>query len=161
MREKIILWLFDNTQKIYLKFKNREPWNISTEDLFLYKENSLGYNLGVFLKRNGFQLLPKVERHDVFHVITGIGTKVKDEIALQYLCFGNGKRGAYLYLAILAGIILFPEYISYYFKSYKLGKNSAIFHHFNFKKLLKIDVKKLRTMIFSTQQLEQLHEISI
>ncbi len=161
MREKLIMWLFDNTQKIYLKYKNRESWNISTEDLLLYRKNSLGYNLGVFLKRNGFKLMPKVERHDVFHLITGIGTKIKDEIALQYLCYGNGKRGSYLYMAILTGIVLFPEYLMYYIKSYRLGKNSNMFHHFNFKKLLNEDLKELRMMIFSKQQLEQLHEISI
>ena len=153
MRKKLITWLFNHSQKIYIKFKNKQPWNISTKVLLTYPKASFGYELGSFLRKNGFELLPKVERHDAYHLLTGYGTKVEDEIALQYVCFGNGKISPYLIGVILIGTCILPEYIGYYIKSYKLGKDSNTFHHFNYKNLLQHPLQDLREIIFNPQQL--------
>jgi len=106
----------------------------------------------MFLDRNNFELIAKVERHDAYHVLTGYGTKVEDEIALQCLCFGNGKRSLYLYGAMLLGIIILPEYYKYYYKSYCIGKRANTFHHYDYKKLLKVSIHDFRDIIFSKQQ---------
>ena len=148
-RENIIIWLFEISQKAYCKFKKKTPWNISNQELLKYPKHSFGYQLGRLLEANGFELLPKVERHDAYHLITGYGTTVQEEIALQYCCFGNGKRTPYLLAVLVLGTILLPKYISFYMKSYHYGKRANSFHHFDFKTLLHVDFEKFRTIIFT------------
>lgn len=154
MRKKLIIWLFKYSQLFYIQFKKKTPWNISKQQLLSYSKETLGYKLGEFLNEHNFELLPKVERHDAYHLITGYGTKVEDEIALQFLCFGNGKRSPYLLGVLCIGSLLLPEYYSYYLKSYQLGKNCNTFHHFNYKNLLNYSFKELQNAIFSKQELQ-------
>ncbi|WP_412984208.1 Coq4 family protein [Pontimicrobium sp. IMCC45349] len=153
-RKQLIKWLFNKSQKIYTSlFKKNKAWGLTTNDLLQLPTHSIGFRLGTFLKDNDFELLPKVERHDAYHVITGYGTNVEDEIALQCLCFGNGKRSPYLYGAMILGLLILPDYYKYYYKSYCLGKNANPFHHYDYKKLLKISITDFRTAIFNKKQL--------
>jgi hypothetical protein len=156
MRKKFIYWLFEHSQRMYIKFKNKKPWGISSQELLTYSKDSFGFHLGKFLIENNFELLPKVERHDCYHLLTNYGTKVEDEIALQYVCFGNGKRSPYLFCVLFIGTILLPDYYRYYLKSYKLGKNCNQFHHFNYKNLLHFSFQEIRESIFNTQQILQI-----
>ncbi|APZ45100.1 hypothetical protein BW723_01770 [Polaribacter reichenbachii] len=155
MRKKFIYWLFEHSQRIYIKFKNKKPWDISADELLTYSKESFGYYLGKLLVVNNFELLPKVERHDCYHLITGYGTKVEDEIALQYVCFGNGKRSLYLIGVLLIGTLILPDYYKYYIKSYNLGKSCNTFHHFNYKNLLHFSFQEIREAIFNKQQILQ------
>ena len=154
MRKKIILWSFMQSQKVYMKFRHQKPWDISTEELLEYPKESFGKSLGDFLHENDFELIPKGERHDAIHVLTGYGTEVEDEIAMQFLCFGNGKRSFYLYSSLLAGILILPEYFNYYLKSYRLGRSCNTFYHFNYKNLLNYSFYELREVIFNKDELQ-------
>jgi ubiquinone biosynthesis protein Coq4 len=156
MRKKLIYWLFEHSQRMYIKFKNKTPWGITSQDLLTYPKESFGFHLGKLLTENNFELLPKVERHDCYHLLTGYGTKVEDEIALQYVCFGNGKRSPYLIGVLLVGTIILPDYYKYYIKSYKLGKNCNQFHHFNYKNILHFSFQEIREGIFNTEQILQI-----
>ncbi|WP_406968903.1 Coq4 family protein [Flavisericum labens] len=141
-------------------FKNHNSWNITKEDLLKFPKPTFGRHLGAFLHENNFELIPKVERHDCYHVLCGYSTNVEDEIALQCLCFGNGKRSIYLYGAIVLGIIILPDYIRYYHKSYCIGKNANSFHHYNYKKLLEVSIDQFRTIIFSRKQVAHIKHLS-
>lgn len=152
LRKHIIIWLFKHSQQLYTFFKSKPSWEINRSQLLLLPKNTLGYALGDFLDINGFELLPKVERHDAYHVVTGYGTNVEDEIALQYLCYGNGKRSLYLFGVIAIGTLLLPDYYKLYFHSFKIGKRANSFHHYNYKRLLLIDLIEFRAMIFTKQQ---------
>lgn len=156
MRKKFIYWLFEHSQKMYIKFKNKKPWDIGSDELLSYSKDSFGYHLGILLKTNNFELLPKVERHDCYHLLTGYGTAVEDEIALQYVCFGNGKRSPYLLGVMFIGSLILPEYFKYYIKSYRLGKNCNQFHHFNYKNLLHFPFQEIQEAIFTKQQILQI-----
>jgi len=146
-RKKLIILLFEKSQTVYTNlFKNHASWNISKKDLLEYPNDSFGKHLGNFLNKNGFELIPKVERHDAYHTLTGYGVNVEDEIALQCLCFGNGKRSLYLYGAIILGTCILPDYLPYYFKSFQKGRNAYSFHHYDYRKLLLIPIEDLRTM---------------
>jgi ubiquinone biosynthesis protein Coq4 len=158
-RKQFIHWLFKATQKVYTRFKKKQPWNITNEQLLDMPVNSYGYHLGCFLHTHNFQLIDKVERHDAYHVLTGFGTRAEDEIALQYVCFGNGKRTPYLIAVLLIGTLILPEYLSYYRKSYSFGKKANSFHQFDFKTLLPMDFKLFRGTIFSATILKELHEL--
>tara|TARA_R110002012_G_scaffold319021_1_gene538450 strand:+ start:300 stop:779 length:480 start_codon:yes stop_codon:yes gene_type:complete len=149
-RKNLIIWLFEKSQNFYVTYfkKNQTAWSVTKTELIKYPNDTFGYHLGVFLKKNNFELIPKIERHDCYHVITGYETKVEDEIALQYLCFGNGKRSIYLFGVILLGTILLPDYFTYYLKSYKIGKNANHFYDFDYSKLLQTNIGTLRASIF-------------
>jgi len=158
IREDLIIWMFEHSQRIYTSlFKNYEPWKITKADLLNLPEPTFGRHLGHFLDENNFELLPKVERHDCYHVLCGYSTKVEDEIALQCLCFGNGKRNPYLYGAIVLGISILPDYYKYYYKSFKTGKAANAFHHFDYKKLLTVPISDFRKAIFSKHELLNLN----
>lgn len=153
LRKQLIFWLFGKSQKVYTSmFKSHKAWSVTKYQLLRLPENTLGFALGTFLETNGFELLPKVERHDAYHVVTGYSTKVEDEIALQYLCFANGKRSPYLLGAIILGTLILPDYYKYYYKSYQIGKRANSFHHYDYKRLLLIDLNEFRDMLFTKQQ---------
>jgi len=155
LRKQLINWLFEVSNTIYTRlYKNHEPWGISRKELLTYSKDSLGFYLGLFLDKNNFELIPKVERHDCYHVLTGYSTKVEDEIALQYLSLGNGKKSPYLYGAVILGTMILPDYLSYYIKSYHIGKQANVFHSLDFKPLLKTNLEEFRQVIFSKKQIQ-------
>ena len=157
LRKQFIEWLFEHSQRIYTKlFKHHESWGISRAQLLTYPEHSFGRHLGDFLNAHSFELIAKVERHDAYHTLTGYGTNVEDEIALQCLCFGNGKRSLYLYGAMILGIIILPDYLKYYKRSYDIGKAANSFHQFDYKQLLQTNIHLFRKTIFSETLLNQL-----
>lgn len=157
-RKHLIHWLFEKTMLIYCKFKKKQAWNISVKQLMKMPTNTFGYRLGIFLHAQGFELIPKVERHDAYHLITGFNTTVEDEIALQYACYGNGKRTPYLWGVLLLGTLLLPDYWSYYLKAYSFGKNSHSFHHFDYKKVLPLDFQLFHDALFSEKEIKSLEE---
>ncbi len=160
-RKQLISWLFDTSQKVYTNlFKNHQPWGISRADLLTYPDTSFGKHLGRFLDINGFELIPKVERHDCYHILTGYSTNVEDEIALQCLCFGNGKRSPYLLGAIILGTIILPDYLRYYYKSFNIGRNANSFHHYDYSKLLRVSIEEFRLAIFSKAYIQTIHNNS-
>src|SRR5690606_1460766 len=79
--------------------------------------------------------------------------------ALQYLCYGNGKRTPYLTGVLFLGTAILPDYFQYYFQSYKIGKQLNSFHQFDFKKLLHTDFETFRKTIFSEKQLLKLQAL--
>ena len=161
-RKQLIIWLFEHSQRIYTSlFKNHEPWNVTKTDLLKQPKSTFGRHLGEFLDANNFELIPKVERHDCYHVLCGYSTEVEDEIALQCLCYGNGKRSPYLYGAIILGIAILPDYFKYYYKSFRIGKAANAFHHFDYRKLMHISIDDFRDAIFLKHELLNLKFISV
>ena len=158
-RRKIVEWLFEATQKQYIRFKKKTPWNITNATLLGMPANTFGYQLGQFLEGNAFQLIPKVERHDAYHVLTGFGTMAEDEVALQYLCYGNGKRTPYLFAVLCIGTAILPEFWPYYCRAFQFGKRSHSFHHFDFKAILPLDYNLFRGMIFSEETINSLESL--
>ena len=160
LRKQFIIWLFEHSQRLYTSlFKKHDSWNITKSDLLKLPQPTFGRHLGEFLDKNNFELIPKVERHDCYHVLCGYSTKVEDEIALQCLCYGNGKRSPYLYGAILLGVAILPDYYNYYYKSYKIGRRANPFHHFDYKKLLHVSMQDFRSAIFSKSELLTINKI--
>lgn len=148
-REKICIWLFEKSKTPYAKyFKSNPAWDLSRTDLISFPTNTLGYELGLFLTTNDYHLIPKLEKHDAYHVITEYGTSVKDEIALQYFFLGNKKRSPYLFAVVIIGVVLLPENIVHYYNSYLHGKKSAPFHQWNIRALLNESLNEIRGAVF-------------
>lgn len=138
IRVQFLLFVYNKTQKLYRKYfkKKKRQWQFNEKQLLEFQEDSLGRKLGEFYRKHGFSMIPKMENHDVHHLITGCGTHFEDEIAMQYLLLGNGKLNAHLLAAIVLGTIILPEYVKIYIKAYKKGQNMRAFHHWDFEGLL-------------------------
>lgn len=146
IRKTFMLWMYDWSQKVYVKHfkKNKQAWALKINDLSSYPAESLGQKLYMFLIENHFQLMPKLERHDIYHILTNTKTELKDEIGMQYLLLGNGKRSLYMAAMILIGTCIYPEHFSYYLKKYKEGKSYSPFHHLDFEHRLKTSMKVIQ-----------------
>ncbi|MBW2960874.1 hypothetical protein [Mesonia aestuariivivens] len=151
MRKKLVIFLFEVSKTLYTKFfkQNHLPWDLTTVELLEFPPETFGYHLGEFLQKNNFELLPKVERHDAYHTLTNYGTEVEEEIGLQFLCMGNGKKCPYMYGAILLGTLILPEYLSLYLKSYQVGRAAEPFHHFDYEQIIHLDYELFKSTIFS------------
>lgn len=137
-RVRFLLFVYDHTQRLYRKYfkKKKRQWQFNEKQLLEFQADSLGRKLGEFYKKHGFTMIPKMENHDVHHLITGCGTNFEDEIAMQFLLLGNGKLNAHLLAAICLGTLILPEYIGIYVKAYKKGKKMRPFYDWDFEGLL-------------------------
>jgi len=145
MRAIVLKILYEWSLIPYQSFKKNTAWNVGIEDLLQFSKETLGYQMGYFLLSNNFDLQEKLESHDVFHVLTGTGTTVPEEISMQFYLFGNGKRSAYLFSVLFLGSLLFPDYMKLFLSKYRLGKSSLPFHQLDFYKLLKQPLERIKT----------------
>lgn len=146
MRDLLIEKMYEITKKPYQKFfKKGTPWNITPSELIQYNQDSLGFHLGCFLLKYNFQMQPKLEDHDVIHVLTNTSVSVPDEIAMQFFLLGNGKKSAYLFMVITIGTIFYPTQIKQFIKNYNRGKSAHRIHHLDFQKMLAVPLKTIQT----------------
>jgi ubiquinone biosynthesis protein Coq4 len=150
-RLKLMLGLYGTSQIIYTQIfkRHKKAWGISKLELTLYPEGTLGKVLGEFYVAHGFEVMPKLENHDVFHLITETGTEIQDEIAMQYLLFGNGKLSLYMFSMIGIGTIMYPEFLAYYLRHFRKGKSMPSFHQKDFSELLDTSLVYLKASIHS------------
>lgn len=122
----------------------RKAWEVQQGSLKDYPLNSLGHELYSFLKRNEFQLMPRAEFHDVFHVLFNYGISMREETAIQFVVLGNGKWSLPNVISSSVAIVFYPEYWGDYKKAYLYGKKAAHFYHLDFENLLNQDLVELR-----------------
>lgn len=145
MKDKLFEQFYNLSKIPYQRFfKKKKPWLVNRDILLTYPEQSLGYDLGLFLTVNHFSMEPKLEDHDVMHVLTGIGTTVKEEIAMQFYLFGNGKRSVYLLSVLFVGSLFYPLELPFFISYYKRGKKALSFYYLDYSKLLLHPTEKIR-----------------
>ncbi len=146
MRARLIELLYEWSKVPYQRwFKRQPPWNITVKELLTYPQSSLGFHLGCFLLQHDFTPQPKLENHDVFHVLTNTGVSVPDEISMQFYLLGNGKRSWYLAAVILTGTLFFPDKIKTFITGYKKGKAALPFYQLEYRKLLHYPITEFKT----------------
>lgn len=137
MRHQLLTILFELTAAPYGALKrSRTPWNLTPEELVCFPEGSLGRALGLDLLAKGFTLMPRLEVHDVCHLLTGVDVDVPGEITLQFLLFGNGKRSPYLFGVLFLGSVLFPEQMQSFVAAYRRGRALERFFDVDYRPLL-------------------------
>lgn len=145
MKDLLIEKMYEISKKPYQKFfKKGNPWKETPSELLQFNKESLGYNLGEFITKNNFDMQPKLEDHDVIHVLTNTGITVVDEISMQYFLLGNGKKSIYLLMVISVGTLFYPTHIKKFIHNYKRGKKAHQFYHLDFYKMLAIPVKSIQ-----------------
>jgi len=153
IRIQFLLFVYDSTQKLYRKYfkKKKRQWAFSQQQLLAFEEDTLGRKLGEFYKKHGFTMIPKMENHDVHHLLTDCGTRFEEEIAMQFLLLGNGKMNAHLLAAIFLGSIILPEYFMIYIQAYNKGKCMRPFYYWDFEKLLTHNFENIRDFVYQKQ----------
>jgi ubiquinone biosynthesis protein Coq4 len=145
MKDLVIEKMYEWSKKPYQKFfKKNLPWTIGKKELLSLPQESLGFHLGCFLIKYHFEIQPKLEDHDVIHVLTKTGISVQEEIGMQYYLLGNGKKSLYLFLVIVSGTCFYPTQFTYFINEYKRGKKALCFHYLDYSKMLLIPVEQMR-----------------
>ncbi|MHA7059987.1 hypothetical protein ACWGOQ_0022360 [Aquimarina sp. M1] len=146
MRSVLLEILYEWSKIPYQKwFKKETPWDLSISQLLMYPQDSLGFHLGSFLLQHNFTPQPKLENHDVFHVLTKTGITVPHEISMQYYLLGNGKTSLYLYTVIMIGTLLYPDKFNRFRAAFKKGRRAYPFYQLDFKKLLDQPLNTIQT----------------
>ena len=146
MRTLILEILYELSKKPYQRFlKKNDAWPVALHDLMKYPKPSLGFHLACFMLKHNFEIQPKLEDHDVFHVLTAIGITVPEEISMQYYLWGNGKRSLYQVGVITVGTLLFPDYLRQFRTAYVRGKSAYKFYQLDFLKLLGHPVARIKS----------------
>ena len=141
MKDLFIEKMYELSKKPYQKFiKKGKAWEINIPELIQLPADSLGFHLGCFLLKYNFEIQPKLEDHDVIHVLTNTGISVVEEIGMQYYLFGNGKRSLYLLLVILSGTLFYPTKVSYFKNEFKKGKQAHPFYNLDFLNILSVPI---------------------
>lgn len=148
IRERILLFLLGEVIPIHARlYEKRQPWNIRMEDLIQYPEGSLGNELGNFLRKEELQPVPRVERHDAFHILLDFTTHLYDESAMQFFLIGNGKTSPFtLGTAAFSGLML-PDQWNNFNLQFKRGRKARSIAKWNFKELLYDDFSDLKKAI--------------
>ena len=129
-------------------FKQRKKaWGLSNEQLLQFPTGSLGKELGYFLSQNDITLIPKLEDHDVMHVLLELETTVEDEAVMQFILLGNGKHTLFCIGTAALCWVLLPEFRKRLKNAYRRGKKMRKFHHWKFQFLLKEPLSLIRAMI--------------
>lgn len=122
-RQLLLTGLFAVSHGVYARIAKRDqaPWDETTESLLARPAGTLGRALGEHLRDGGFALLPRLEDHDVFHVVLGIGTSAEEEVELQWVLAGNGKRSLYCVGVLVLGTVVFPERLPRFLGAWRRG----------------------------------------
>lgn len=145
MKDLFIEKMYELSKKPYQKFfKRNKPWTTSKKELLKLPQESLGFHLGCFLLKYSFDIQPKLEDHDVIHVLTNTGISVPEEIGMQYYLYGNGKRSLYLFMVIFSGTCFYPTRLNYFLNEYQKGKSAHVFHYIDYSKMLHLPLSQIK-----------------
>ena len=148
-REKLAWKIVQLLQPLYILLRiRRQPWEIKQEKLAEMPVGSLGYEIHEWLHRNGYSIIPRVEFHDVYHVLMGFDNQMKHEASIQFCIVGNGKITLPYLASCAVAVFLFPEYWGTFRDAYWKGRNAKKFYHLDWKLLLEMDLNVLQESIF-------------
>lgn len=126
--------------------RHKTPWNENVCTLKYYPVDSIGNELAHFLSSHSFDLEPKMENHDFFHVVLGYGASLPEEAALHFFLIGNGKRSHYPFIAAGVGFMFFTEFYDLYIDAYHRGRHSKPFVKKHLKKHLNTPLETFKKM---------------
>jgi len=122
LRARALTALFELTHRAYALTRRRAAWGLSARQLADMPADSLGRALGELLLDRGFELIPRLESHDLMHLLTGVGADVVSEVELQFTLLGNGKRSLYLLGTVALGLCVYPEHAARFLMGFRRGQ---------------------------------------
>ena len=128
--------------------KNR-AWKLTKDQLRIFPQGTLGKDLGDFMDKNNFDILPYLETHDVYHVLLGYQPTIVEESRLYFFLLGNGKYSFEVINTVLVSLFLLPDYWGDLFQHYRQGKTCRRMGHWDFRYLMHENTDVLRGIIFN------------
>jgi len=156
-REQLLIRLVDWTKPYYTRwFKTKtEAWKIDRTRLMQFPAQSLGRELGAFLVNQDLKLIPKMEDHDVLHVLLNYKTTVVDEVRMQFFLLGNRKRSLYALCTAILSIIVVPEHLRTFIREFQIGQKCLTISKWDFRYLLNEPIDLLRNQIYQKKSVEE------
>lgn len=150
LRERLLIGLVEWTKPWYaLWFKRgREAWPHTVQSLKRFPQRSLGRELGEFLEREGLDMMPKLEDHDVLHVLMRYKTTVVDEARMQFFLLGNHKKSVYALFTVCVAVLLIPEHLHSFWLEFRKGRRCARISRWDFRYLLREPTEMLRKQLY-------------
>jgi ubiquinone biosynthesis protein Coq4 len=153
LRATLCHWLETIAKPFYVRLAKwrQAAWGHNMATLQTFPEGSLGKDIYYFLKENGLEMIPKCELHDVFHVLFDCAPTVEEEVRLQMILLGNGRKTLYTWWSVVIGGLLYPEYWRTFRSAYRFGQRCRPVHRWNFQYLLAENTAELRYFIQNRQ----------
>ena len=151
LREQLSWKLAFGLKPLYLFLRrNRKAWDVNMESLEQMPPKSLGNDLFLFLTEHNLILMPKIEFHDVYHVLFELDTDIKSETLLQFIPLGNGRRSLPFIASTLVSALFYPEHWNDFYSAFKRGQNAITFHNWDFEALLTRNTDVIRREVFGS-----------
>ena len=148
VHEKISSWSAHLLGPIVFNFGTKEDaWNMRTADLLMFPADSVGKTLGEFLKKNRLEPIARAESHDMYHVLFGYSTSLRDEVALQFFLRGNGKTSIASLGTSIGAWFIFPRQWHYFKASYARGKKCGDVSKLDLKSILNKNFDDVRAWL--------------
>jgi hypothetical protein len=153
MGEKLLVTLSHLALRLHARFrKSTQPWQLEASSLTSCPPGSLGEALYQFYHQHQYHPIPRMEYHDVEHLILEYQTDVKGEILLQSFVVGNGKKTFFAVLACVASACILPETIFLSYQAYKRGKTYLPIWHIDYRAELNTPLQQLRAKVLVPTQ---------
>jgi hypothetical protein len=135
MKEKI--------EAVRIQF-DRKNKDLTARQLIKFPEGSLGQQLGRYLigTNDGQNVI--AQREDIFQFLIAGKYSFKEDIAVQYYLFGNGKNSMRNLLAMAVGLIVCPQHCIYFYNRYKDGKQALRFYDLDHFGMLHLPVNRIK-----------------
>ena len=149
LRERIAEGIVSTMKPVYFLLRqNRRTWSTTYHDLAAMPPGTLGNDLARFLHSNGLALMPRAEFHDVYHVLFGYGTTMKEETCIQFIPFGNGRYTVPHIVTNSVALVFYPELWGDFYRAFVRGRKANKFHDWDFEPMLMMKTEDVRGMIF-------------
>ncbi len=150
IRERLLIMLVDWTKPYYARWfkRGREAWPYTVQKLKQFPIHSLGRELGEFLEKEGLEMMPRLEDHDVLHVLMKYKTTVVNEAKMQFFLLGNYKRSAYAFFTAIIAVLLIPEHLRGFLSEFRKGRRCARISKWDFRFLLREPTEMLRRQVY-------------
>jgi len=135
MKEKI--------EAVRIQF-DRKNKNLTAGQLIKYPEGSLGQQLGRYLICINEGQNVTAQREDIFQLLIAGSYSIKEDIAVQYYLFGNGKNSFRNLLAMAVGLVVCPQHIVYFYSRYKDGKQALRFYDLDHFGMLHLPITRIK-----------------
>lgn len=148
LRDRIALMLVAMMKPVYFLLRHdRKVWSTSYVDLASMPEGTLGKDLAKFLYANQLELMPRAEFHDVYHVLFGFSTIMKDETTIQFVVLGNGRWTLPHLVTNSISLVFYPEHWGVYYRAFQLGRRCNRFHNWDFEPMLGLRTDEVRKLV--------------
>lgn len=135
MKEKI------EAVRIQFDRKNRD---LTAGQLIKYPEGSLGQQLGRYLIGTNEGQNVTAQREDIFQLLIAGKYSIKEDIAVHYYLFGNGKNSLRNLLAMAVGLVVCPQHTAYFYNRYKDGMQALRFYDVDHFGMLHLPINRIK-----------------